>query len=117
MKPAPPETTARGFISLLAADSSIGEAVTAHDGRVVDVAAIDDDGFGFHRLLDSVQVQETELVPLSDDDERVRSLRDLIRIVHVCDVGQELARAFHGRGIVSAHRHARAERHLWKTAT
>src|SRR5258708_39238421 len=32
MKPAPPETTARGFFLLLAADSSVGEPVTAHDG-------------------------------------------------------------------------------------
>src|SRR5713101_7872449 len=52
MKPAPPETTARGFAGLLlAANSPICEPETAHHGRIVDVAPVDDDRPP-HRLLD-----------------------------------------------------------------
>src|ERR1700746_1132837 len=52
MKPAPPETTARGFaLPLLAADTSIGEAELAHHRRHVDVAAVDDDRIA-HRNAD-----------------------------------------------------------------
>src|SRR5439155_9244268 len=73
MNPAPPETTALG---LLAANAAVGEAQAAHHGRIVDVAAIDDDRPP-HELLDAGHVELAELVPFRDEDERVRARRDL----------------------------------------
>src|SRR6267142_3032343 len=81
MNPAPPEITARGLLWLLAANSSVGEAQPAHHRRVVDVAAVDHDRLS-HRPLDAAQVQETELVPLRDHDQRIRTGRDLVSVVH-----------------------------------
>src|SRR5260370_40723555 len=62
MKPAPPETTA---LSLVAADTSIGETEVAHDLRVVDVAAVHDHRTA-HRGLDATEGEAAELVPLRD---------------------------------------------------
>src|SRR5579885_2779546 len=64
MKPAPPETTARGFaLPLPAADTSVDEAELAHRGRHVNVAAVDQDRAA-HRSLDAREVELAELVPL-----------------------------------------------------
>src|SRR5260370_25676105 len=74
MKPAPPETTA---LSLVAADTSIGETEVAHDLRVVDVAAVHDHG-PTHGGLDAAEVEAAELVPFSDYDQRVGALGEVI---------------------------------------
>src|SRR5438270_2848515 len=75
MKPAPPETTARGFaLPLAAADTSVDEAELAHRGRHVDVAAVDQHR-PTHRRLDPREVKLPELVPLGDEHERVGAAR------------------------------------------
>src|SRR5689334_4132315 len=76
MNPAPPEMTARG---LVAANAAVDEAQALDDGRVVDVAAVDDDR-GAHQSLDAGQVELPELVPLGDQHERVGAGRDLVRV-------------------------------------
>src|SRR6266550_9582975 len=82
MKPAPPETTARG---LFAANAAIGEAEAAHRFRVVDVSSIDDDRAA-HELLDSSHVELAELIPFGDQNDRIRPRRNGIRVFHVLDV-------------------------------
>src|SRR5438477_10664195 len=76
MKPAPPETTARG---LFAANAAIGEPETSHQGGVVDVAPVDDDGSA-HQLLHTRHVELPELVPLGDEHDRIRARRHLVRV-------------------------------------
>src|SRR6266849_8077221 len=55
MKPAPPDTTARG-LELVAADTPVGEAEDEHDGGVIDVASVEDHG-RTHRGLHPGHVQ------------------------------------------------------------
>src|SRR5205823_11696820 len=57
MKPAPPETTARGDpLSLVAADTPVGETHLSHLGGNVDVATVDDHRCA-HRGLDPDHVE------------------------------------------------------------
>src|SRR4029077_20111559 len=103
MKPAPPETTARGLVgSLLATNSSICEPVGTHHGRVVDVAPVDHNRAS-HRTLEAAQVEVAKLVPLCDDDHRVGAGSRLVRAIHVLDGGQDAARSLHRRGVISPH--------------
>src|SRR5579859_6061522 len=68
MKPAPPETTARGVpLSLVAADTPVSEAHLSHLGGHINVAAVDHDRPA-HRRFDPHHVKVPELVPLGDDD-------------------------------------------------
>src|SRR5438128_12080486 len=69
MKPAPPETTALG---LFAANAAICETQTSHQGRVIDVAPVDNDRTT-HQLLDARHVELPELIPFRDQDQRVRA--------------------------------------------
>src|SRR5258706_3702509 len=93
MKPAPPETTARGFAGLLlAANSSIREPMAAHDGRVVDVAPVDHDRLP-HRALEAAQVEVAKLVPFSDHDHGVGAGGRLVSALHVLDVRPDAAGA------------------------
>src|SRR5438309_6837207 len=85
MKPAPPETTALG---LFAANAAIRETQASHEPRVVDVAAIDDDGIA-HQLLDPRHVQLPELVPFRDEDERVSTGGHRIRVLQIRDLGEQ----------------------------
>src|SRR2546421_12097562 len=85
MKPAPPDTTALG---LFAANAAIRETQASHERRVVDVAAIDDDGIA-HQLLDPRHVQLPELVPFRDEDERVRTGGHRIRVLQILDLGKQ----------------------------
>src|SRR6266566_1556060 len=74
MNPAPPETTA---LCLVAADTPVGETEVAHDLRVVDVAPVDDHGPA-HRGLDAAEVESSKLIPLSDHDQRVGALGEVV---------------------------------------
>src|SRR2546428_10396195 len=95
MKPAPPDTTALG---LFAANAAIRETQASHERRVVDVAAIDDDGIA-HQLLDPRHVQLPELVPFRDEDERVRTGGHRIRVLQGLDGGQQHPRPLDRRWI------------------
>src|SRR5712692_2713886 len=103
MKPAPPETTARGFAGLLlAANSSVREPEVTHRGGIVDVAPVDHDRPP-HRLFDPSEVEVPKLVPLRDHDHGIGAGGSLVRVIHVLDVGEDSARALHGRGVVGPH--------------
>src|SRR5207253_3043534 len=98
MKPAPPETTARG---LFAANAAIGEAEAAHRFRVVDVSSIDDDRAA-HELLDASHVELAELIPLGDQHDRVRTRRNLVRTLEIFHLREEQPGSLHrGRVICS----------------
>src|SRR5207245_11330693 len=79
MKPAPPETTARG---LFAANAAIGEAEAAHRFRVVDDSSIDDDRAA-HELLDASHDEVPQIILLGDQHDRVRTRRILIRALYL----------------------------------
>src|SRR5216684_4061905 len=104
MKPAPPETTARSCL-LVAANTSICEAVAAHDHRVVDVAPIHDHRPA-HRSLQAPHVEMAKLVPLRDHDQRVCARGQTICVLRVLDRRQLDARALHRRRVVGAHMRA-----------
>src|SRR5256885_1862439 len=76
MKPAPPETTARG-LELLAANAAVREPEALHDGRIVDVPPVDDHRPP-HQLLEARHVELAELVPFRDQDDMAR-LKQLMR--------------------------------------
>src|SRR5260370_32883044 len=98
MKPAPPETTARGFAGLLlAANSSIREPKGAHHGRIVDVAPVDHDRPP-HRLLDPAQVEGPKLVPLRYHDHGIGAGGSLAGVLHLLDVRHDPPRALTARG-------------------
>ncbi len=61
--------------------------------RIVDVAEIDDDRLP-QRLLDAIEIERAELVPLRRQDERVGTLGRLVRVVEVNDVAQDRAFEF-----------------------
>src|ERR1700674_1274177 len=104
MKPAPPETTARGFAeSLFAANSSIRKTVATHDGRIVNVAPVDHDRLP-HGALEAAQVEIAKLVPLCDHDDRIGAGGRLVSAIHVLDFRQDAARSLHRRGAISPHR-------------
>src|SRR5438105_13238959 len=99
INPAPPETTALG---LFAANAAVGETQASHHRRIVDVAAVDDDRSA-HELLDTRHVEVAELVPLRDEDDRVRSSRHLVSVLQVFDLRQKHPGTLHRRRVVRAH--------------
>src|SRR5712691_11106364 len=96
MKPAPPETTARGLAppALLAANAAVREAQAAHRVRDVDVAPVDHNRRS-HRGLEAREVELAELVPLGHDHHRVRAGRELVRVRGVLELGEQSPRALH----------------------
>src|SRR5690242_16993425 len=79
MKPAPPDTTARG---LFAANAAVDETQAAHHSRVVDVSSVHDDRSP-HQLLHARHVELAELVPFRHQDKGVRTAGDLIGVLQV----------------------------------
>src|SRR6266550_3223077 len=100
MKPAPPETTARGR-ALLAANAAIGEAKAAHRFRVVDVSSVHDDRAA-HELLDACHVELAELIPLGDQDDRVRPRRNLVRTLQILHLREEHPGSLHRGRVISS---------------
>src|SRR5258708_18654058 len=74
MKPAPPETIARG---LFASNSSIREPMAAHHGGVIDVSTLDHDRLP-HRPLQWGPGEGAKLVPLGDHYDRIGAPRRLV---------------------------------------
>src|SRR5438132_4133733 len=108
MKPAPPETTALG---LFAANAAIRETQASHEPRVVDVAAIDDDGVA-HQLLDPRHVQLPELVPFRDEDERVSTGGHRIRVLQILDLRKQDPGSLDRRRVIGTDLGARREQDL-----
>ena len=59
---------------LAAADGVVGEAEAGHHGRVVEIAAVEDQRRLQH-LAQALEVGAAELLPLGDDGERIGTLR------------------------------------------
>src|SRR5260370_16373208 len=69
MKPAPPDTTARG---LFAANAAVDETQVPHRGRVVDISPVDVDRPP-HQLLHPVHVQLADPFPFRAHNPPVRA--------------------------------------------
>src|SRR2546421_10949291 len=98
MKPAPPETTALG---LFAANAAIRETQPDHGLGVINVATIDDYRPP-HQMFDARHVELPELVPFCNQDNRVRTRGDLIRVLQILHGGQQRPRPLDRGGGVSA---------------
>src|SRR2546428_4353327 len=112
MNPAPPVTSTRtaaasGRQDRLAPDGVVLEAETSHALRLVEVAAVEDQGPS-QQSAQPLQVEEPELVPLGEEHHRVRPLRRLVGRVAEGDAGgDEHARIVHRDRIVGADLHPR----------
>src|SRR5690348_9853114 len=102
MKPAPPETTARGFWALFAANAAIRESQASHHRWIVDVAAVDHDGPA-HQLLDPRHVELSKLVPFRDQNQGVGPRRHLICVLAIFHAGQQQLGALNRSGVIRAH--------------
>src|SRR5712692_7981429 len=97
-KPAPPVTTARKSGT---ADAPVDEAAFAHCLGVEDVAAVDDHGTA-HQALDAIEVEVAKLVPLGDDEQRVRTGRHGVGVLAVLDRVHLRLEDRHRLGVVGA---------------
>src|SRR5437899_5026211 len=116
MKPAPPVMRMRGMASAWpdrgAADREVGEAVLAHDLGLVQVPPVEDDRLA-QELLHAREVGAAKLVPLGDDEQRIRVLERLVVHPVIGDaVGEVLARLAERLGVVHGHRGAAGEQTL-----
>src|SRR6266851_7455924 len=113
MKPAPPDTTARG---LFAANAAVYETQVPHRGRVVDFSPVHDDRPS-HQLLYPRHVELAELVPFRDEDQGVRAGGDLVRVLQILDLGEQHLRSLHRGWVIRAHLGARRQQHLGDVET
>src|SRR6266851_2888144 len=97
-KPAPPVTTARKSGT---ADAPVDEAAFAHRLGVEDVAAVDDHRTA-HQAFDPIEVELAKLVPLGDDEQRVRTGGHGVGVLAILDRVHLRPEDRHRLGVVSA---------------
>ena len=86
------------------ADRVVFEALPGHGFRLIDVPAIEHDRLP-EAALDAIEIGKTELVPLRDDDERVRALESLVRLAGELDaVAEHTTGVLDGLGIEGPNR-------------
>jgi len=96
------------------ADTEIREAMFDHVVRIVQVAAIDDDGVA-KSLVEALEVERSELRPIREDEEGVGVFSGFVCVAGVAEIGscgKNLLGTLHGGGVEGNDRTTLGEEHL-----